>query len=231
MSLEGTFAVTAYALVFDLSKPLNDLAQSHFRDSDGSVQDLTNNLSFIRKYGDFLRHWLTSFQIAYPNLISESFLGKNERVQFPAVLGVASRADVRKQWPCFLLKAKHLLIYLLKWITKDTWSILEKMDAKAYFSSVIACRVAVLELRRFEGDWTKWMSTTGQNRSQCPFDGWLLRNRTICSSAVSLLMFYGRYLDNLQVHFAENVVKELVDVRKVYLTPFCQCIQGFLTPS
>eukprot|EP00118_Oscarella_pearsei_P021579 m.242844 g.242844 ORF g.242844 m.242844 type:complete len:856 (+) comp40228_c1_seq4:299-2866(+) len=93
MSLEGTFTVTAYALVFDLSKSLNELAQSHFRDSDGRVRDLSKDLGFIRQYGDFLRHWLTSFRIAYPSRTRTHFLGENEGIEFPPVFGVATRAD------------------------------------------------------------------------------------------------------------------------------------------
>eukprot|EP00118_Oscarella_pearsei_P022950 m.269358 g.269358 ORF g.269358 m.269358 type:complete len:707 (+) comp40535_c0_seq3:31-2151(+) len=94
MSIEGKFTVTAYALVFDLSKSLKALAQSHFRGADGEVVDLTDELNVIREYGDFLRHWLASFKIAHPSRVPSPYLGENEGIESPPVFGVATRADV-----------------------------------------------------------------------------------------------------------------------------------------
>eukprot|EP00118_Oscarella_pearsei_P004011 m.16650 g.16650 ORF g.16650 m.16650 type:complete len:1047 (+) comp27052_c0_seq3:115-3255(+) len=93
MSVEGKYAVTAYALVFDLSRSLNALAKSRYIHENGQMTDLTHELGCVRLYGDFLRHWLTSLQIAHPGHVSGPYTGKNERVASPPVFGVATHAD------------------------------------------------------------------------------------------------------------------------------------------
>eukprot|EP00118_Oscarella_pearsei_P022951 m.269380 g.269380 ORF g.269380 m.269380 type:complete len:494 (+) comp40535_c0_seq7:31-1512(+) len=108
MSIEGKFTVTAYALVFDLSKSLKALAQSHFRGADGEVVDLTDELNVIREYGDF-RHWLALFKIAHPSRVPLPIWAKVKALRAHQCLVWPHELMFQQPWKCLKTKAKRFL--------------------------------------------------------------------------------------------------------------------------
>ena len=99
MPIESEYKVCVYLLVFDISKPLGDRAQSAFRPG-GNLKDVPLELECIEYNRDFLRHWFTSISISHgPSQTHSSYLGKDLGVKYPAVLIAATHIDEASKMP------------------------------------------------------------------------------------------------------------------------------------
>ena len=90
---ESKYKMRMYLLVIDISKDLNDVAKSFFRDEGTSVDDPLDLLNIVYNR-DFPRHWFTSIGICHPSDVPSPYLGEDlGGVRYPAILIAATHMD------------------------------------------------------------------------------------------------------------------------------------------